>query len=119
MTDEASRPPDLAPSDKTLVLPIVLAFFFGPLGLHRLWVGLFKSGGFMLGLSGLAFIAMSRHGALVQQIQAGDVPERVPSDLALASVILLITTIWATVDMVKMLAGKFRDAQEKPLKKWL
>ncbi len=110
--------PEEAQSEKTLLVPVLLAFFFGPLGFHRILVGRWKSGLFMMGLTLLALSAYGMEAPLVQRIQAGERPESIPGDLAMGTLVLLITTVWASVDGLRLALGRFRDAAELRMRKW-
>lgn len=105
-------------SEKTLLAPVLIAFFFGPLGFHRILVGRWKSGLFMMGLTLLALTAYGMEAPLVQRIQAGERPTAIPGDLAMGTLVLLITTVWASIDGLRLALGRFRDGAEMRMRKW-
>lgn len=118
-TPEPSEKPDTdTPSEAGKFMPLVLGFFFGPLGLHRLWLKYFKSGIYMLALSSLALIEFGRHTDLVQRIRGGEMVTDIPRALLLASLVLMVTSVWATVDCVKLAFGKFTDPQGRQITRW-
>jgi hypothetical protein len=106
------------PSTYTKWLPLLIGFFVGPLGFHRMWVGRFQSGVTMFASSGFAMFLLFRHPELVAQIQMGGKPEVVPPDFLWGCLILLVTSVWATVDCLRLTVGKFKDGAGFRVMNW-
>jgi hypothetical protein len=118
ITPEKSPKNSQDPSDTGKFIPLLIGFFFGPLGLHRIWLRRFKSGAYMLGVSSLALVEFGRNTELVQRIREGEIITDLPRGLILASLVLFITSVWATVDCVKLAMGKFADHSGRPITRW-
>ena len=82
-------------SDKSKLAALLLCFFLGTLGLHRIYIGRKQGGLLMLGLTVVGWIT---------------------SGLGIGGVLTLIVAIWAIVDLVTLCIGKLTDAQGRPLK---
>jgi TM2 domain-containing membrane protein YozV len=74
-------------SPKSRTVALVLCFFFGALGIHRIYVGKLGSGTTMIIVS-------------------------------LTMIGLLVTGVWAFVDMVVIACGQFRDAEGQLISNW-
>lgn len=82
-------------SNKSKLVALLLCFFLGTLGLHRIYIGRKQGGLLMLGLT------------VVGWITAG---------LGIGGALTLIVGIWALVDLIALCIGKLTDDQGRPLK---
>lgn len=77
-------------SNKNWIAAVLLCFFLGALGVHRFYVG--KTG------SGIAQLVLSLVGWATAVIVVGFIP-------------LAIVGVWAFVDFIMILVGKFKDVE--------
>ena len=82
-------------SNKSKLIALLLCFFLGTLGLHRIYIGRRQGGLLMLGISILGGMT---------------------TGLGVGGALLLLVEIWALVDLVCLCIGKLTDAQGRPLK---
>ena len=96
-------------SHKSRTAAALLAFFFGELGIHRFYVG--KCG---TGVLQIVLTCCSGLGAILALIDLSAL-------LALLLVTLLglgISEIWALIDLIVILCGKFTDSEGKRITEW-
>ncbi|MEY3183274.1 MAG: hypothetical protein RLZ35_1259 [Pseudomonadota bacterium] len=115
-------------SQKSKSIAFWLCLIFGPLGLHRLYVGRILSGLFMLIASGISFFwGYEKFGTLMNSVTAAlsnpnqaDQLNQLQSLLntvnadssatdTLLSWLTLALLIWAVVDLITIARGKFKD----------
>lgn len=77
------------PSTRSKTVAVILVLIFGPLGIHRFYLGYGRDGAIMLGATVLSAL--------------------------LCWLGLIATTIWSIVDLFKILAGTMPDADGNPL----
>ena len=77
-------------SNKNWIAAVLLCFFLGTLGVHRFYVG--KTG------SGIAQLVLTIVGWITAVIVIGFIP-------------LAIVGVWALVDFIMILVGKFKDVE--------
>lgn len=82
-------------SNKSKLVALLLCFFLGTLGLHRIYIGRKQGGLLMLGMT------------IVGTITSG---------LGIGIALVGIVSIWCLVDLVCLCIGKLTDAQGRPLK---
>ncbi len=82
-------------SDKNKLAAVLLCFFLGTLGLHRIYIGRKQGGLLMLGLTVVGWLT---------------------TGLGIGGALTLAVSIWALVDLVCLCIGKLTDAQGRPLK---
>ena len=82
-------------SDKNKLAALLLCFFLGGLGLHRIYIGR-KQGG-------LLQLAMTIIGSITTAFGFG-------------GIIITAVSIWVFVDFICLCIGKLTDAQGRPLK---
>jgi hypothetical protein len=113
-----TNPEVTEPSSYSRWAPLLMGFFVGPLGFHRIWVGRFPSGITMFAFTGMAMYVIYRHPELVAQAQRGETPTTVPADFLWGCLLLLVTSVWATVDCLRIAVGKFKDGAGYLLTEW-
>jgi TM2 domain-containing membrane protein YozV len=74
-------------STKSRLVALLLALFFGPMGIHRMYAGKVGSGVTMLLLT-------------------------------IFAIGLPITMIWALIDLIVIIAGQFKDSEDKFISSW-
>jgi len=82
-------------SNKSKLAALLLCFFLGGAGLHRIYIGRTQSGLLMLALTIIGSIT---------------------SVLGFGGIIVTIVSIWALIDFICLCIGKLTDAQGRPLK---
>ena len=82
-------------SNKSKLIALLLCFFLGTLGLHRIYIGRTQGG--------LLMLAMTIIGGIT-------------SGLGIGGALLFIVSLWAFVDFICLCIGKLTDAQGRPLK---
>lgn len=82
-------------SNKSKLVALLLCFFLGTLGLHRIYIGRTQGGLLMLVLTVVGWIT---------------------TGLGIGGALTLAVSIWALVDLVCLCIGKLTDAQGRPLK---
>lgn len=82
-------------SNKSKLVALLLCFFLGTLGLHRIYIGRTQGGLLMLALTVIGWIT---------------------SGLGIGGALTLAVSIWALVDLIALCIGKLTDAQGRPLK---
>lgn len=82
-------------SERNWIATVLLCFFLGTLGVHRFYVG--KTG------SGVAQLVLSVVGWVTSIILIGFIP-------------LAIVGIWAFVDFILILIGRFKDSENRVVK---
>jgi hypothetical protein len=115
-TPPSFSPPSAAPlafqgSDKTILPAFLLAFFFGPFGAHRFYVGKVQTGLMQLGAL-LAWIPM-----IVALVAAEGRFE--PALGLLFAALVVGCCIWATIDWILIVCKAFTDGQGKRLTHWV
>ena len=83
------------PTQKRKKTALLLAFFLGPFGAHRFYLGYRESAYAMLGLNLATFCVTSSLPAIVA--------------------LVLVTTIWLVADMAMIASGSLREANGRPL----
>lgn len=117
--ENQTLPEPTEPSTYSKWVPLVIGFFIGPLGLHRIWLGRLQSGIIMFAISGLGLFVIYKHPELVIQVQKGETPTVVPPDFLGGCLMLATTSIWATVDCLRLTVGKFKDGAGFRVSRWL
>ncbi len=101
---ETSSKKEISPeniSTKSRLITLLLCFFLGFLGAHRIYIGKKQSGGFLevsvIISSVFFFLAKSE----------------------LFALILLFCGVWIIIDFILILFGKFKDDLDKPVLRWI
>lgn len=82
-------------SNKNKLAALLLCFFLGTLGLHRIYIGRKQGGLLMLGLTIIGAIT---------------------SAFGFGGIIMTLVSLWAFVDFICLCIGKLTDSQGRPLK---
>ncbi len=109
-------------SDKSRIAAALLAWFFGTIGIHRLYLGKIRSGVFML-VGGLISIIFITIGWLLFNFYDGDYILNAKFIILLIMflvfcIIEVIIEIIRLVDFIRILIGKFKDGNNKNLINW-
>ena len=103
---DTSDSDNVSPKRRTVAL--ILSLFLGVFGIHSFYVGKFLRGCIQFSLSIIGFYLLPRQGA-------SDITS---TREAMAGICLSLLELWALVDFILILIGKFRDKNRMKIIKW-
>ena len=103
---DTSDSDDVSPKRRTVAL--ILSLFLGVFGIHSFYVGKFLRGCIQFSLSIIGFYLLPRQGA-------SDITS---TREAMSGICLSLLELWALVDFILILIGKFRDKNKMKIIKW-
>ena len=103
---DTSDSDDVSPKRRTVAL--ILSLFLGVFGIHSFYVGKFLRGCIQFSLSIIGFYLLPRQGA-------SDITS---TREAMSGICLSLLELWALVDFILILIGKFRDNSRMKIIKW-
>lgn len=144
---QSAAPAQVAPSTEKItinvspysrLLALLLCFFIGDFGVHRLYTGHKRSGIIMAVLSLLTLFACARLFGTNMDLKSlsststgweyfGEIgPDNTtlmsytknPSSFFSTFLIGLIVSIWKFIDLILILSGQFKDSQKRTLLRW-
>jgi TM2 domain-containing membrane protein YozV len=117
-------------SNKRILPALILAGCVGFLGLHRLYAGRFRTGFLQMGLFVIgAAVCVPAFGSQLASLQTLQTIDQIedwaqshpvqPLPVLLATILLLIPSIWALIDCYSLIARKFLDGAGEKITRWI